>query len=576
MIRRMLPAVAVGVLAAACFLPALSGSFLNWDDDINFGHNVGYRGFGREQIRWVFTSVLFGHYIPITRLTFNLNYFLGGLNPFGYHLLNVLLHGVNGVLFYLVARRLLSAAVGGGSDVGDAQGRIDLCAGAVVAALVFGVHPLRVEPVSWVTGRADLLCTTFVLLSTLAYLRAVDGPATARRDLILVSAAGFAAAFLSKASALPLPVALLLLDVYPLRRVRRLGWRSLVKEKVPLWVVAAGATVIAAYATRHGVATTGIADYDVASRLIIAAYSFVVPVARFVVPAGLLPIYEMPHRVTLLEPRFGLAVAAAVLITTGLVLLRRRCPGALAAWIFSAVMLAPVSLGVRKTADLAPDRYSYLAGLGFALLAGGAVVGGLRLIRRGVLARPMAWVIAGGCLAAITGLGFMSWTYAEMWTDAGPLWRWAIELDPSCGICYNKLGEVVFGDPARAQEAEHLFRRSIGLRPDHANPHFNLAMVLAAQGRYAEAEAPLRDYIERVPRSAFGPARLGYTYFVQSRFDAAIPQFRIAIARQPDMPELRGFLIQALEARARELQAAGLGAQAASLLAESRALGSAN
>src|SRR5207244_982644 len=156
-----------------------------------------------------------------------------------------------------------------------------------------------------------------------------------------------------------------------------------------------------------------------------------------------------------------------------LILLRRRCPAALAAWTFSAVMLAPVSLGLRKTADLAPDRYSYLAGLGFALLVGGAVAGGLRLVRRGVLARPMAWVMAGGCVAAVAGLGFMSWTYAEMWTDPGPLWRWAIELDPSCSVCYNKLGEVVLGDPAqftRAQEAENLFRRSIALRPDQANP----------------------------------------------------------------------------------------------------------
>ena len=101
-------------------------------------------------------------------------------------------------------------------------------------------------------------------------------------------------------------------------------------------------------------------------------------------------------------------------------------------------------------------------------------------------------------------------------------------------------------------------------------------MALAVQGRYTEAESPLQRYIEGVPRSALGPARLGYMYFLQRRFDAALPQFRTALARQPDMPELRGLLIQALEGRARELQAGGLGPEAASLLAESRALGSAN
>src|SRR5207247_7544450 len=94
---------------------------------------------------------------------------------------------------------------------------LDVSAAAVIAALVFGVHPLRVEPVAWITGRADLLCATFVFLSTWAHLRAVEGSGPARGRLILVSAAGFLAALLSKGVALPLPAVLLVLDVYPLR-----------------------------------------------------------------------------------------------------------------------------------------------------------------------------------------------------------------------------------------------------------------------------------------------------------------------------------------------------------------------
>ena len=130
--RPSILALIVAVVTVVCFLPAISGTFLNWDDDINFRHNTGYRGFGREQIRWVLTSVLFGHYIPITRLTFNLNYALGGINPFGYHLLNVLVHGINAALFYLVARRLLAVAVGADGDGEDKT----VGAGAVVAAMI--------------------------------------------------------------------------------------------------------------------------------------------------------------------------------------------------------------------------------------------------------------------------------------------------------------------------------------------------------------------------------------------------------------------------------------------------------
>src|SRR5262249_7896279 len=137
---------------------------------------------------------------------------------------------------------------------------------AVVAALVFGVHPLRVEPVAWVTGRADLLCATFVLLSTLAYLRAVESADATRRVRMMLCVVAFAAALLSKGSALPLPVVLLLLDVYPLRRVGRLGWPSLVREKALLGAVMIVGAAVIAYATRRGAVVTGTADYDVLAR----------------------------------------------------------------------------------------------------------------------------------------------------------------------------------------------------------------------------------------------------------------------------------------------------------------------
>ncbi len=112
----MIP-IAVAGLTAVCFLPTLSGSFLNWDDNVTFLDNPAYRGLGVQQIRWAFTSVLFGHCIPLTRLSWSLNYVLGGMDPWGYHLLNLLLHGLNAALFYFVARRLLAAA-------GNAEGSL--------------------------------------------------------------------------------------------------------------------------------------------------------------------------------------------------------------------------------------------------------------------------------------------------------------------------------------------------------------------------------------------------------------------------------------------------------------------
>jgi hypothetical protein len=565
--RAALP-LAVAVLTAVCFLPALSGSFLNWDDGVNFLGNRGYRGLGRAQIQWAFTSVLLGHYIPLSRLTYSLNYVLGGMDPWGYHLINVLLHAANAALFYVVARRLLAAGTG------REDGRI-LSVAAAVAALVFGVHPLRVEPVAWITGRPDVLCATFVLLSTWAYLRAVEGPGPAHRGFILVSAAALAAGLLSKGGALPFPAALLLLDVYPLRRLPRLGWWTLVKEKIPFFVVTLVAAVPIMYAVHYGAVVTRADEYGVIARLTVAAYSFVVSAARFAWPVALSPLYEIPPRVTLLEPRFGLAVGAALVVTAVLIVLRRRWPSGLAAWTFSALMLAPLSAAVRKGAEMVPDRYSYLAGLGFAVLVGTAVLGVIRLVRLGALARPVAWAAAAAGVAVIAGLGATSWSYSEIWRSSETLWRWALEVDASCAVCHTNLGESVLAGPggeSRAAEAEGLFRRAIALRPDLRQAYFNLGAALVVQGRYSEAEAPLRSYMERAPGVATGPERLGRLYLLQKRYEEAIPLLRMALIRRPDTPAIRGYLAEALQGRAGELRASGLGAQAEPLLAESRRL----
>lgn len=577
MIRPGLVPLAVALLTAAAFLPTLSGSFLNWDDNVNFLDNPAYRGLGREQVRWAFTSVSFGHYIPLTRLSWSLNWVLGGMDPWGYHLVNVLLHAANALLVYFVARRLLAAAIADGAQAGRREQ--DLCVAAAGAALVFGVHPLRVEPVAWITGRADLLCAFFVLLTTWAYLRAVEAEEPARRGLVLVAALTLAAALLSKGAALPFVGALLLLDVYPLRRLRRLGGWPLVREKVPLLLVTLAGAGGVIYAVRHGAVITQISEHGSLARLFAAAYSFLIAPFRVIWPSSLSPLYEMPARISPLEPRFALALAGVVLVTAVLIGLRGRWPGGLAAWTFSVLMLAPTSVVVRQGADLAPDRYSYLSGMGFAVLVGGGALGVIRLLRRETLTRSMGWSVTLAALIALVGLGITSWSYSQVWRESETLWRWAVELDPDCSVCHGKLGESALGGPAgktRAVEAEGLFRRSIALRPDLPDAYFNLGTALVLQGRYAEAESPLRSYMERAPWSASGPERLGLVYLLEGRYEPALPLLRIAFVRKPDAPDLRRYLIQALEGQAHALRAKGRDGEADLLLAEVRTVSAAS
>lgn len=566
----LLPSLVIGLISALCFLPTLSGSFLNWDDNVNFLDNPAYRGLGLDQLRWDVTTVLFGHYIPLTRLTWSLNYAVGGLDPWGYHLVNLVLHSVNASIFYLVALRLLSAAVEQG--VPGPRKHSDLVLSAAVTALVFGVHPLRVEPVAWISARADLLCTLFVLLTVWSYLRAVETDGPARSRPMALSTLTFAAALLSKGVALCLPAALFLLDVYPLRRLSRLGWRPLVREKMPLFLVMVAGAMAVAYALRHGAALTHLSTYGFGARLVATVYGCVVSLFRFVWPASLSPLYEMPARISLLEPRFGLALLAAVLLTGLLIMLRRVWPACLAAWIFSALMLAPVSAAGRQGADLAPDRYSYLAGLGFAVMAGGAALMAIRLVRLGTFSRATAGLIGITALVGIMALAFTSWSYAAAWRDSATLWRWAVDVDPDCSVCHGKLGESDMSGPDSARQAEQSFRRAIAGRPDLPDAYFNLGSALVIQGRYEEAEEPLRRYAAQAPKGAIDAGRLGLRYLHDARYGAAIPFLRTALGQHPDAAALRASLVAALQGHARELQVQGRTAEADRFAAESRAL----
>src|SRR6266852_2241433 len=437
---RLLLPLLVFLITGTVFLPALRGDFLNWDDSVNFVANPYYRGLGWAQIKWMLTATLMGHYIPVTWLSFGLNYALGGMNPWGYHVGNLVLHAANATLVYLIARRLLAAARGGGSQSGHATGPV-VGAGAF-AALVWGVHPLRVESVAWITERRDVLCGLFFLRAALAYLKGLERGGNLRPTWQALSLAAFVSALLSKAAAMPLPAVLLLLDVYPLRR-RSAGWNRLVIEKLPYAALAAATAVVALIALPRGAAVTSYDSYGVIARVGMVAYSLMFYPIKFLLPIRLSPMYELPARVDLASWPFLPALLGVAGVTAALVLGRARWPGGLAAWAYSALMVLPVSGIVHAGFQLAHDRYSYLSGLGLALLAGGALVAVLRAGAESRLTPWLAVLLGATAVVVVLGLGAESWRQSKIWRSSEILWAWAVDLDPDCAICHNNLGSAI-------------------------------------------------------------------------------------------------------------------------------------
>jgi tetratricopeptide (TPR) repeat protein len=556
-VRLLPPLVAVSIFAAVfvVFLPALDGQFLNWDDDINFLNNQGFRGLGWAQLRWMWTATWMGHYIPLTWMSFGLNYALGGMDPWGYHLGNVLIHAMNAVVFYFIVRRLLVVA-------GFSDGPPVLW-GAAFAALVFGAHPLRAESVAWITERRDVLCGLFFLLAVLAYLISHDPGAA--RGARFASIGAFAAALLCKALVVTLPVALLILDVYPLRR-QRAGWRPLLIEKLPYFALALMASVVAIIATGHGASFTPYAQYGPSARLAMTGYGIIFYPWKWLWPTNLSPLYELPARIEPLSSRFLIPLIATVLITGLLVALRHRWPAGLTAWAYSAAMVLPVVGPLHAGNQLAHDRYSYLSGLGFAALAGGGLAYLLWAAARGTLSAFVGRVGLAAAALVLVGLGSATWVQASGWRDSESLWSWAVETDPECAICLNNLA-LAFMDQNRRQEAGTALRRSVMLR-EHAMTRSNLGALLEIEGRPDEAEREYRHALRLNPDLRPALANLGELYVKQGRYEDALPPLRRVFQSAPDLPRLRANLARALRQHGDELDRMGRVTEAEALREE--------
>ncbi len=513
-----LGALVVAVVTAAAFAPALGNGWVDFDDQTNFLDNAQFRGLAPANLWWMLTTTHLGPWQPLSWLTLALDHAVWGLDARGYHLTNIAWHVANALLFHRLARRLLLRA---GVDAARAEGA------AVFGALFWAVHPLRVESVAWVTERRDLVAGCFVLLTLLVYVGRPGGP----RPLAVACAA---LALLGKANAMAVPALLIVLDMYPLRRLGgAIGWttpaaRRVWLEKLPFVVLAVMAGAIALVGQERAGALRPLEFVPLRARAGAAAYQLGFYLWKSVVPVGLLPVYEFPASMALLAPR---AVASAVAFAAVLALgwrLRHRVPALLAVAVAYAAALAPTLGLVQSGPQLAADRFTYLALLGWSVLLGAIVVTGSRW--RALLASAVVAV-----LAVLTAL------QTATWHDARTLWTRAVAVAPDNAFAHFRMGEVA----ARAGDAEaslgHL-REAVRLKPQFPEAQNNLAVALAARGAIDEALAQYREAIRANPRYAFAYTSMGTALEAAGRIDEALAAHRQAIAVDPALMEAHGNL----------------------------------
>jgi len=538
---------AVLIITFAAYFPSLKNGFVNWDDDVNLLLNANYRGLGWAQLKWMFTTFHMGHYQPLSWLTFALDYTLWGMDPEGYHLTSLLLHAANAALFYFVALRLLALA----APAGPEEKRSWLPAAAGFAALFFALHPLRVEAVAWATERRDVLSGFFYLLTLLYYLKScAAGEEAARPGRLALAVALYITSLLSKGIGVSLPAVLILLDLYPLRRLPASPREWLAPPAVKVWLeklpfaalsLAAGAVGLAAQVSTGATHFLNVGEQPaLGARLLQALYGIGFYFWKTLAPFNLLPLYERPFHSGAWYWPVVLAAADVVAATAALVLLRRRWPALLTVWLCYIATLLPVLQVVPFGPYIVADRYSYLACLGWALLAGYAL---LRALRAQADSRA-APLLAAGLVAA--GLGLLTWRQAKVWNGPGTLWRSVLAVNPDSSIAHSNLGSILLDKEGKVAAAAEEFLQALRVRPDYAYANYNYGNALFFEGRIDEAMEYYRHTIRLMPDYANAYFNLGNSLLNKGRTDEAIENYRAALRLRPDFADAHNNLGSAL------------------------------
>ena len=528
--------IVVVLITFICFASVSQNDFVNWDDGVNLLENRHYRGLSLEHLQWMFTTFHNSLYRPLTWITLAADYLLWGMEPSGYHLTSLLLHCAGACAFYFVCLRLLGLAM----PASDASDRFSLKLAAGFAALVFAIHPLRVEPVAWASGRENVVAGPFFILTLICYLRAAETETLSSSYWKWMIAAwlSYGLSLLGKGAGVTLPIALLLLDVYPLRRlgggagkwfgsrVRRLWW-----EKAPFFFLALVAGLLAIYGKQQSRLMYGFEEYGITERIVQAVYGIIFYLGKTLVPINLSNLYEM-ETLSLFDWRFVLSALLLLSITAGMWIVRQRRPWGLAAWIWYGVILVPYIGVAQNGPQIAADRYSYLACLGWSVLAGAGVLHGWRAWKSGKIKRPV--FLASQATAVLVGtlLGVLTWKQTQAWRDSETLWRHALAINDKSFFAHHFLATALVAKHKSTEAIDH-FNRSLEINPNYASAHAGLASAWAERGDLDRAVDQYRKALHFDPRLMEAYYNLGRLLAKRGETEQAIAYYSQALAIDP-------------------------------------------
>jgi protein O-mannosyl-transferase len=502
--------LSLAVLTWLVFGQTLWHDFINYDDPHYVYENTKITGgLSISGIAWAFTHIHSLNWHPLTTISHMLDCQLYGLKAGWHHFTNVFLHTLAAMLLFLALQQM----TGGPSRTGS------IWRSAFVTA-VFAIHPLRVESVAWIAERKDVLSGVFFMLTLLAYMYYARLPRV-RGYLLVVFL--FACGLMCKPMLVTLPFVLLLLDYWPLDRIKGQLWNR-VAEKIPLIALSAVSSVITFLIQKGAVGRTE--ELPILERINNAIVSYVLYIWQMLWPVNLAVFYPHPeNRLPLWEIISSLVLL--ILITAVAIAVRKKRPYLITGWLWYLGMLVPVIGLVQVGWQGRADRYTYLPQIGLYIAATWAVTDLTTLYRH------QRAILSTAAIVVIAALSCCAWVQTSYWRDTETLFRHALAVTTNNDVAENNLG-IVFLGQGKLDEAISLLQTAVDLRPENSPAHENLAKALLQKGHVAGALIHYRKLLELQPDNIELHNIVGTVLTQQGRVGEGVEEWQKVLAIQSD------------------------------------------
>ena len=490
------------VVTLLTYQPAWNGGFI-WDDDEYVVNNELLTAPDGLRRIW-FSLDSPSQYFPLVYTSFRIEHALWGLNPVGYHWVNLLLHIVNALLVWRVLMALKVP-------------------GAWLAGAIFALHPVQVESVAWITERKNVLMGFFFLLTLLAWIAFVDERTKRPWRFYGLALILYVLALSAKTTACTLPAALLL--ILWLQK-KSINWERIL-QIAPFFLLGLGIGLVTVWWERYHQGTRmAVLALGPVERILVASRAVWFYLGKLIWPSNLTFIYPRWTIVSTHSLAYAWLLAGAGLCAVIYFVRRRLGRGVEVAAAFFVATLSPV-LGFIMLFTFhytfVADHYQYLASIGPIALASAGVAslaGAFKGSRQ---------LILGTALCVIVTLAVLTWRQSAMYGDIESLWRTTLVRNPACWMAYNNLGNVLLSQANRIPEAMDLFKQSLRINPDNAEACYNLGNALFLTGRTSEAIDQYKQAMGIFPNFAKAHNNLGNALFQTGRTSEAIDQYEQAL-----------------------------------------------